>query len=214
METIFYYVKTGKILSKDEVSALMSGYAAPTGTIGIVNKSQRVQITDGVIQNVSDIKETSSIMSQDSVLDVFTEIVNKHSQDVKRGISPRSEIRKDELDRMIREVSDRIERQKNHQKEKELEKRVFTFPNSALKKTFKLSPYFYINSFENVDCNRALFEIFPRIDMKKVDEIIDNTPYISDVRKNFYKIILSKRYEMILKPAYELLRKNKFLLEI
>lgn len=98
--------------------------------------------------------------------------------------------------------------------EKELEKRVFTFPNSALKKTFKLSPYFYINSFENVDCNRALFEIFPRIDMKKVDEIIDNTPYISDVRKNFYKIILSKRYEMILKPAYELLRKNKFLLEI
>lgn len=123
METIFYYVKTGKILSKDEVSALMSGYAAPTGTIGIVNKSQRVQITDGVIQNVSDIKETSSIMSQDSVLDVFTEIVNKHSQDVKKGISPRSEIRKDELDRMIREVSDRIERQKNNQKEKELEKR-------------------------------------------------------------------------------------------
>ena len=118
METIFYYVKTGKILSKDEVSALMSGYAAPTGTIGIVNKSQRVRITDGVIQNVSDIKETSSIMSQDSVLDVFTEIVNKHNQDVKRGISPKSEIRKDELDRMIREVSDRIERQKNNQKEK------------------------------------------------------------------------------------------------
>jgi len=50
--------------------------------------------------------------------------------------------------------------------------------------------------------------------MKKVDEIIDNTPYISDVRKNFYKIILNKRYEMILKPAYELLRKNNFLLEI
>lgn len=123
METIFYYVKTGKILSKDEVSALMSGYAAPMGTIGIVNKSQRVQITDGVIQNVSDIKETSSIMSQDSVLDVFTEIVNKHNQDVKRGISPKSEIKKDELDRMIREVSDRIERQKNNQKEKELETR-------------------------------------------------------------------------------------------
>ena len=35
METIFYYVKTGKILSKDEVSALMSGYAAPTGTIAV-----------------------------------------------------------------------------------------------------------------------------------------------------------------------------------
>ena len=47
--------------------------------------------------------------------------------------------------------------------------------------------------------------------MKKVDEIIDNTPYISDVRKNFYKIILSKRYEMVLKPAYELLIKKNSL---
>ena len=136
METIFYYVKTGKILSKDEVSALMSGYAAPTGTIGIVNKSQRVRITDGVIQNVSDIKETSSIMSQDSVLDVFTEIVNKHNQDVKRGISPKSEIRKDELDRMIREVSDRIERQKNNQKEKELQKRREKIKKVPFKKFF------------------------------------------------------------------------------
>lgn len=123
METIFYYVKTGKILSKDEVSALMSGFAAPTGTIGIVNKSQRVQINDGVIQNVNDIRNSSSIMSQDSVLDVFTKIVNKHNQEVKTGVSPKSEIRKEELDKIIRDVSDRIERQKNNQKEKELAKR-------------------------------------------------------------------------------------------
>ena len=60
---------------------------------------------------------------------------------------------------------------------------------------------------------KNIYLSFHRIDMKKVDEIIDNTPYISDVRKNFYKIILSKSYEMILKPAYELLKENKFLLE-
>ncbi len=50
--------------------------------------------------------------------------------------------------------------------EKELEKRVFTFPNSALKKFFKLSPYFFTNSFEDVDCKNALYEIFPKIDIK------------------------------------------------
>lgn len=114
METIFYYVKTGKILSKDEVSALMSGFAAPQGTIGIVNKSQKVKINNDIIENVGEIKKSSSIMSQDSVLDVFTEIVNKHSQDVKRGIAPRSEIRKDELDKMIRDVNEKIESHNKH----------------------------------------------------------------------------------------------------
>lgn len=97
--------------------------------------------------------------------------------------------------------------------EKELEKRVFTFPNSVLKKVFKLSPYFFINSFENVDCNNALHDIFPKIDMEKIYEIIDKTPYISKVRKDFYKTILYKRYNLILKPAYETLKDNPILLK-
>ena len=42
-----------------------------------------------------------------------------------------------------------------------------------------------------------------KIDIDKIKQIIDNTPYISDVRKNFYKTILSERYEKILVPAYE-----------
>ena len=98
--------------------------------------------------------------------------------------------------------------------ENEIEKRVFVFSNSALKRKIKINPYFYINSFESNDCSKALFDIFPKIDMKKIENLIDGIPCISDLRKKFYKIILNKRYELILKPAYELICKNKFLFEI
>ena len=66
----------------------------------------------------------------------------------------------------------------------------------------------YINSLENEECNRALLEIFPRIDMEKIKSIIDNTPYISDIRKNFYKKILNLRYNKILKDSYDKLIKK------
>ena len=50
--------------------------------------------------------------------------------------------------------------------------------------------------------------------MKKIEDLIDEIPCISDLRKNVYKVILYKRYELILKPASELINKNKFLLEV
>lgn len=98
--------------------------------------------------------------------------------------------------------------------ENEIEKRVFVFPNSASKRKIKINPYFYINSFESNDCSKALFDIFPKIDMNKIENLIDEIPCISDLRKKFYKTILNKRYELILKPAYDLINENKFLLEL
>lgn len=41
------------------------------------------------------------------------------------------------------------------------------------------------------------------IDMKKIEEEIDDMQIISDVRKNFYKVLLNKRYKVILKKAYD-----------
>lgn len=98
--------------------------------------------------------------------------------------------------------------------ENEIEKRVFVFPNSALKRKIKINPYFYINSFESNDCSKALFDIFSKIDMNKIENLIDEIPCISDLRKKFYKTILNKRYDLILKPAYDLINENKFLLEL
>lgn len=39
--------------------------------------------------------------------------------------------------------------------------------------------------------------------MEKIYKVIDETPYISEVRKRFYKKILRMRYDMILKECYE-----------
>lgn len=91
----------------------------------------------------------------------------------------------------------------------EMEARVFVFPTSALKLNDKKINYFeYINSLKNEECNKALLRIFPKIDMQKINDIIEKTPYISEIRKEFYKKILNMRYEKILKTSYEKLIKN------
>ena len=86
----------------------------------------------------------------------------------------------------------------------EMEARVYVFPTSALKMNDKKINYFeYINSLQNEDCNQALLRIFPKINMQEIDSIIDETPFISDIRKEFYKKIIYMRYEKILKYSYE-----------
>lgn len=86
----------------------------------------------------------------------------------------------------------------------EIDARIYTFPNSALKENdIKINYYEYITSLKNQDCNNALKRIVPLIDMNKINKIIDETEYISDLRKEFYKRIINERYNKILKLAYE-----------
>ena len=93
--------------------------------------------------------------------------------------------------------------------EEEMDARVFVFPTSALKINDKKINYFgYISSLENEDCNNALSRIFPKIDLENVNKIIEETPFISDIRKEFYKKIIQMRYEKILKYSYEKLKKE------
>lgn len=62
---------------------------------------------------------------------------------------------------------------------------------------------------QNEDCNRALRRIHPRIDMEEILSIIEDTPFISDLQKRFYKTMLVKRKECILDYSLEVLnRKN------
>ena len=91
----------------------------------------------------------------------------------------------------------------------EMEARVFIFPTSALKINDKKINYFeFISSLENEDCNKALLRIFPKIDIGKINKIIDETPQISNIRKEFYKKIIYMRYEKILKSSYDKLEKR------
>ena len=86
----------------------------------------------------------------------------------------------------------------------EMEARVYVFPTSAIKINDKKINYFeFIGSLENEECNKALKRIYQLIDIKKMNKIIENTPYISNVRKEFYKKIINLRYEKIIKYSYE-----------
>lgn len=88
--------------------------------------------------------------------------------------------------------------------EKEMNSRVFVFPTSALKENNKKINYFdYISSLQNDDCNQALKRIYPIIDLKKINAIIEETPFISDIRKQFCQEIIKLRYEKILKYSYD-----------
>ena len=89
-----------------------------------------------------------------------------------------------------------------------MEARVFVFPTSAVKINDKKINYFeFIGSLENEDCNKALLRLFPKINIDKINEIIEDIPYISNIRKKFYKDIINLRYEKILKFSYEKLKR-------
>ena len=93
----------------------------------------------------------------------------------------------------------------------EIEKRIYEFPKIALNRNSNKNNEDKFGYFELLSSNfdkeltKAFFGIYPRINMKKVFSIIDNTPFISDKRKHFYKQILTYRKEMILDKSYEIL---------
>ena len=89
---------------------------------------------------------------------------------------------------------------------KERDLRIFNIPLSGIKIENKKINYFdFISSLMNKDCNRALKRIVPKINMQKINRIIDETPYITDLQKRFYKVILNERKEKILDFSYKIL---------
>lgn len=82
--------------------------------------------------------------------------------------------------------------------------RIYNIPLSAVMQEGKKIKYFdYISSMQNEDCNRALKRIVPRIDMGKIKGIIDYTPFISDLQKDFYLTMLIERKKRILDFSIE-----------
>lgn len=95
---------------------------------------------------------------------------------------------------------------------KEIEKRIFTFPNSAIKEQdVKINYVRFLMSTEDKDCIVSLQNIGQRINMQEIKTIIDKTPYISDIHKKFLGTMIEKRNELIIKPALERTKELKTL---
>lgn len=89
--------------------------------------------------------------------------------------------------------------------ETELHARIYQFPTSAIKLNGrKINYYDFLSHAQNEDCNEALKRIVPRMDMKEIEGFIEQLSGVSDLQKEFYKQYLNARYELIIRPAYEL----------
>jgi len=74
---------------------------------------------------------------------------------------------------------------------------------SCLKEDGKKINYMsYITEMKNQECNEALCRIFNNIKINEIDTFINEIEYISNIRKEFYKNIIYKRYAII-KNVYE-----------
>jgi len=94
--------------------------------------------------------------------------------------------------------------------EEEMNNRIYQFPTSQILLGNKKSSYFsVISSLKYDEINKALVKIYPKIDLLKIDNLIDEIPIISDVLKKFYKKMLEERYYKIIKFSYDKLRKGK-----
>ncbi len=90
----------------------------------------------------------------------------------------------------------------------EINTRVYNRPTSAIMINNERINYFnFISSHENKECNAALKRIINRIDMAKINNIIEETPYITDTHKQFLKTLLEARKEKILDFTYNKIRK-------
>ena len=93
------------------------------------------------------------------------------------------------------------------QNEAEIELRIKTFPNAALilNNGKKVNYFEFINSGSNTDCDTALLRIAPLIDLERICGMIDSMQFLTEVRRNFYKLMICRRYEEILLPRYRVL---------
>ena len=93
--------------------------------------------------------------------------------------------------------------------EPELHARIYQFPTSAIKQNGrKINYYDFLNSGKNEDCNDALARIVPRINMEKLVHFIDQVEGITELQKKFYKHYISARFDLIIRPAYEMTMMN------
>lgn len=80
---------------------------------------------------------------------------------------------------------------------------------SCIKENGKKINYItYIKSMKNEECNKAISRIFDKIDMDEINRFIEQIPYMSDIRKQFYKSIIKLRYDII-KEIYNTISSNK-----
>ncbi|MCR5458008.1 MAG: HipA domain-containing protein [Clostridiales bacterium] len=77
----------------------------------------------------------------------------------------------------------------------------------------KVGYYDMMSSNYDSNCTNAVLRVVPKTDIAKINHIIDNTPFITDVRKSFYKHVIRLRNDLILSQSYTRCCGNNFDIE-
>lgn len=90
--------------------------------------------------------------------------------------------------------------------QKEINERIYRFPTSQIKLGEGKSSYFeVISSLKFEECNKALVKIYPKVDLNKINDLIDSLN-ITKVYKDFYKLMIEERFNKIIKYSYDKLK--------
>ena len=94
--------------------------------------------------------------------------------------------------------------------ENERNLRIFEMPTSAIMLNGRRVKYFdFISSLQNEDCNAALRRIAPRVDLVKINALVDETPALTDLQRQFYKTMLAERKRKLLDLPLDKLENSK-----
>lgn len=95
--------------------------------------------------------------------------------------------------------------------EKEINTRIYDYPKAAF--TYAGEKVSYVEFVQNDEALKrfpllivSITEIQHTLSRDTVNDIIDNTPVISEVRKVFYQTMIRERYEKIILPAYNVVK--------
>lgn len=92
----------------------------------------------------------------------------------------------------------------------EINQRIYVFPASSIEEDGKKISYFdFISSLKEPECNKALKRISKRIDMDKINELIDEISILLPIQKDFYKVMITERKKKILDYSMVLLMKQE-----
>ncbi len=114
---------------------------------------------------------------------------------------------------LLPQLADEGMQQLIHNKHAMLE-RCMVFPSPALyildEKVGKVGYYDLMSSGYDHNCTEAVKRIVPGISMEKINNIIDNTPMITDIRKEFYKHFINLRKRVILDRALDRCERQEY----
>ena len=82
--------------------------------------------------------------------------------------------------------------------------RIYNFPTSAIKDHGRKINYFdFLMKAEYDECREAVLRIAPKINIRKISELIYSISYLTDIQKDFYTSYIEARNAKIITPSLE-----------